>query len=148
MKSILTIATCVFTLCGCTKTATGSMTPIQAVGCDIQTLVTSGLAASVATALSCTNQTQIQTDLQSAFGNANLCAAQAVSTANAAQVKAAKAAAKPMGIVGNIACPIAINTVIGFLSNSVPTTWGCSASATAAALSSALTAACETAIPI
>lgn len=141
---LLLMTVMAFLMFGCTKSSTSSLTPIQAAGCDVESLVTSGFASAVASALTCTNTTQIQTDLQTAFGNANLCQGQ-VAAATMAQLKA-KGVSK--GIVGSIACPIAINTAVGYLSNSIPTTWGCSAAATAASLSATLTTLCEGAVTI
>jgi hypothetical protein len=125
------------------------MSPIQAAGCDVETAILGGAASTIASSLSCTNQSAIQASLTTALGNANLCSNPSVASTSAASLKSAvKSAAKPQGIVGNIACPIAINTIVGFLSNSIPSAWGCSAAATATSLEAALTAMCETAVPI
>ena len=130
----------------CSKTATTTttavLTPLEDVGCSIETAVTGGMASTVASALTCTNVAAIQASLVTAMGNVNICA-----KAPAVTVQS-KGLVKTQGLIGNIACPIAITTVVGFLTNSIPTTWGCSANATVAALTTALTAACEAAIPI
>lgn len=139
---------------GCSTTPTNPvLTPIQAVGCDVETAVTTAFAATVATSLACTNQTAIQSSFQTALGNVNFCASSSVSSVTAAQIKDAAAkmtskVAKPMGIVGTIVCPIAINTIIGYATAQIPTTWGCSASVSASTVGAALTAACEAAVPL
>lgn len=163
---------------GCTSSTTttpsgGSMSPIQAAGCDVETVLLGGASSAVATALSCSNTTAIQTSFTTALGNANFCATPippTTASGSAAKAKTAEPvwttigqipvsalhagtsveakAVKTMGVVGSIACPIAINTVIGFLTNSVPAAWGCSATASAAQLETVLTAACEAAVPI
>lgn len=148
MKKLLAVAfACPFFFFGCTK-SNSSLTPIQQVGCDIETAVSSSFAGGVAAALSCSNLSVIQADLQKAFGNANLCQGP-VASATTAQLKSAKAQlVHKMGAIGNIACPIAVPTALGFLSNSIPSGWGCSASASASALSSTLITLCEAAIPL
>lgn len=155
-------------LAGCSKSPT--MTPIQAAGCAVETAIEGGAATALATALSCGNQAAIQASIATALGNANLCKTpippapvSAMSKAavgpvwqtigdvpgSALQSHAVKAdAVKAMGVVGNIACPIAINTIVGFLSNSVPSSWSCSAGATASSVEATLVSVCETIVPI
>jgi len=128
-------------LTGCTKTSP-IITPIKDVGCAIESAVTGSISQVVATSLNCTNQAAVQASLQSAFGNANLCAT--ASMAKQASLKSDR----PKGVIGDLACPVAVSAAMGFLSNQVPTTWGCSVGATASALSAALVAACEAAIPL
>lgn len=156
MKNALFLITAMAFLAGCPKTTTtttptggGTMSPIQTAGCDVETAILGTAASAVATALSCTATAAIQSSLTVALGNANLCASPIVSGTTMSALKSeAHSAAKPMGVVGNLACPIAINTIVGFLSNSVPAAWGCSVSSSASALSATLTAACEAAVPI
>lgn len=171
MKLILALISCVFVL-SCSKSTSPVLTPIQDAGCAIETAVSGGLAGAVSTALSCTNPQVVAQQLQSAFGNANLCsapvpapAAQAmvagaqpkyskVGDVSASDLNAAKAGlhanlVKAQGVVGSVACPIAINAAVGFLSNSVPAAWGCSGpNATISGLVSALTTACIAAVPL
>lgn len=131
----------------CKSSTSSSISPIQAVGCDIETAVIGAEAGAIATLLTCANQTQISTDLQTALGNANLCAQPGVAAVSMPQLKA-KASAKPMGIIGNIACPLVINVAIGYATQAVPASWSCTTGASAASLAAALTAACETAVPL
>lgn len=165
-------------LSGCTKTATGTMNPIQSAGCAVETVVVASAASSVSSILSCSNQSAIAASLTTALGNVNLCATPVASAnATAAMIASAKVApkwstlgdvtagdlngagsqvsgqakaqvAKPMGIVGDIACPIVVNTVIGFATSAIPSSWGCTGSASADSVSAALTAACEAAVPL
>lgn len=119
------------------------LSPLQDVGCEIESAVTSSFANTIANSFSCKNTSVIQANLQTAFGNANLCPkvtpAMTIAKAQAVHAK---------GIVGNIACPLAISTAIGYLTSQIPTAWGCSAQVTAASLTSTLTTACEAAVPL
>ena len=155
---------------------TVTLTPLGGAVCAIESSAAGGIAGSVAGALACSNQAAIVASLEAALGNANLCGASLpaaapavaglkamavlpqwktlgdvpasalVKTAVSGQMKAQ--AVKAMGLVGGIACPIVINTAIGFLSNSVPAAWGCTTSTTIVTVQGALTAACEAAVPI
>lgn len=114
--------------------------PVVGQICQDQTKALTALAGSVASTLQCANQAQIVTDLTTALGNANVCK-YAAAPAVAGQMK-------PMGVVGNILCPVAASTVVGFLTSTIPTTWGCTATTSAGAVQSALIAVCEAAVPI
>lgn len=147
--------------------------PIKDMACAVEKSVAGGIAQAVASSLTCAHSDVMQADLQAAFGNANMCAAPVPVPAPAPGVASAMAApmwktigdvpgdalkpkdgmkaqdVKPMGIIGSIACPIAVNSAIGFLSNSLPEKWGCTGpNASFAALISAATAACLAAVPI
>lgn len=175
MKFYFGILLLVIMIAGCSvfkNSTTGALTPVGGAVCDIESSLANGLAGSVAGTLACSNQAAIVTSLQSALGNVNLCAAPLPAPASAAlksldasgwktvgdvpasalkkpaSVGLKAEAVKTMGIVGQIACPIAIDTGIGFLSNSIPAAWGCSASVTVQTIQSALIAACELAVPI
>lgn len=169
MKLLLVLISCVF-MFGCKQNPV--LSPIQDAGCAIETAVSGGLAGAVSGALQCSHPDVVAQQLQSAFGNANLCQAPVPAPAQAALVagvapkfskvgdvsdadlKAAKSGlhanmVKPQGVVGSVACPIAINAAVGFLSNSVPAAWGCTGpNATISGLVSALTAACVAAVPL
>jgi hypothetical protein len=147
MKKLMLLAAILGILCSCTSSSPspGSViSPITAVGCSIETAVTAGAASGIATALNCTSQAAIQTSLQLALGNVNFCSYQPQADA----AKLAKSSKQPLkGVLGDIACPVFINTAMGYLTNSVPAAWGCAAGASASAIAAALTTACETAIP-
>ena len=153
-----------FGMAACTKSSTpGSVTPIQSAGCAVESAITGAAATTIAAAISCSNQTQIATDIQNALGNVNLCSAGIAAPAQLAgpkwskvgdvskqdidKAKASKGLA-PMGVVGNIACPIVVNTLLGFATNSIPASWGCSASTSASSLGQVIVSACEAAIPL
>lgn len=148
-------------LLGVACTKSGTMSPIQSAGCAVESAVTSAAATSIAAALSCTNQAQIATDVQNALGNVNLCATNVavaslapkyskVGDVSKQDLDAAKGKnlIKPMGVVGNIACPIVVNTLLGFATNSIPSSWGCSSSTTASALTATIIAGCEAVVPL
>lgn len=116
--------------------------PVTTAACTDETKALTALASSVATTLQCANQAQIVTDLTTALGNANVCAWSSATSTVSAQV------VKPMGVVGNMVCPLASAAVVGFMTSAIPTTWGCTATTSAAAVQSALTQVCEAAVPI
>lgn len=131
----------VLTLSGCAffqSKIAPALAPLESAGCAIETGLSGSGATAIATALTCTNQAAIQASLLVALGNANLCKL----------VVPPAGAVKTQGLVGSLACPIAVNTIIGFLTNSVPTTWGCAQGASVSALVLSLTAACEASVPI
>lgn len=141
---------------GCTSSSTGSsISPISAAVCDVESAITSAEAVAIASLLTCSNESTIQSSLQTALGNANLCSNASISAATAAQIASAKAAhaVKTAGmpvskaVIGDLACPIVVNVLIGFGTSSIPTSWGCSASSTASSFMAALTTACESAVP-
>lgn len=166
----LVMMTFALAFAGCTKSGGPVLSPIQEAGCAIESAVSGGMASVVSSSLQCSHPDVVAQQLQAAFGNANLCAApiapapaaamlagqkySKVGDVSAADLAAAKSgmhanAVKPNGIIGNIACPIAINAAIGFLSNAVPASWGCSGpNASISGLIGALTSACEAAVPL
>lgn len=152
MRYLIFALLLMITACTSSSTSSGSMNPITAAGCDVETAVTAGFAGSIATAFTCSNQAAIQSSLQTALGNVNLCAANpSVAAVTSAQITAKKALAKaasPMGIVGSLVCPLAINTIVGFATAQIPTAWGCTASASASDIVAALTTACVAAVPL
>lgn len=156
-------------------TTTVTLTPVGGVVCDIESTVATGLAGSIASALNCTSQSAIVSSLEAALGNANLCGVSTSSSVAQAQIfKAEVAVLNPAwktlgdipasalgqssaikskavfskGVIGSIACPIVIETSVGYLSNVVPTGWGCTSSTTMASIESALTTECESLISI
>lgn len=155
-----------FVLAGCTS-KTGSMDPIKGAACDVETVALTGVAGSISGLLACSGQDAIVASLEQALGNVNFCAtplqsssalsAKAMAVGSGWQtigdVKIPKdggvksLAVQPQGIVGGLACPIIVNTVIGYLTSSVPSAWKCTSSADAGAVGSAITAACVAAIP-
>lgn len=134
------MATAIFSF-GCKSTApTGSG---GAIGCSVETIVTTAAAGAIAAADSCTNVSQIQTDIQAALGSINMCAAAAVQTQMVSLKK--KQGDKFQGIVGSIVCPLATDAIMSLIGTKTPATWGCSGSAS---VSSAISAACIAAVPI
>lgn len=138
--SILAIGIFALVIGGCTKSGSGSINPIKDAGCQAETLVTSAAAGVVASSLSCSHSDAIQASLQAALGNVNYCAA---NVAMAAQAKMSKDAIHTEGVIATLVCPIAVSTVMGFMTSQVPPAWGCSVSGDAGVVSAALTAACS-----
>jgi len=54
---------------------------------------------------------------------------------------------KPDGVIGNIACPIAVNAALALVTTQIPSSWGCTPGSVTTDLSTALTAACVAAVP-
>ena len=133
------------TLGGCSwfKSASvqASLTNAEVAICADETKAIAALAKSIATTLTCSNVPAIQTSLTAALGNVNVCAWVPASASPAVKFHA-------MGAVGNLVCPIASSAAVGFMTNTIPTAWGCTAVAEANAMQSALTSICEAAIPI
>lgn len=119
-----------------------SPSPIQTVGCTLETTVASALSQSIASTLSCSNQSQIQADLLAALGKVNFCASAVMPSASASDPKKAK------GILGDVVCPIAINSAMGVLGSKVPASWGCSPAASTNTLTQSLTVVCQSVVSI
>lgn len=132
------IAALALVLGACTSPSTPTPAPVPApvvaVGCQLETSLVTVLASNVATTLTCSNLSAIQTDMQMALGKANLCAP------NEAQK------AKFKGVVGNLACPLAVEAVLGMLASKIPAGWGCAPGSNPAGLGDTLTAACQKAV--
>lgn len=138
MKMLIMAVFGLFLFAGCTKSTT--VTPIQAAGCTVETAVSSSIAGAVDTALQCANTAQVASDLQAMWGNINLC------SQTATQVAQLKSQMKPQGVIASVVCPIAIQSAVAFLSNSVPAAWKCTGpNATMSGLITALTTACDAA---
>ncbi len=129
------------TMSGCSwfKSASvqASLNSVVAAGCNEQTKALTGLSAGIAKSLNCAKPEAISASLTAALGNVNLC----------------KYAVTPggivaKGIVGNIVCPVAVSTAIGFLTAAIPPEWECTVSADAGGVASALTSICEAAVPL
>ena len=155
---------------GCTKPAPGgSVTPIQSAGCAVETAVVGGAASAVASVLSCSNAAAIQASLTVALGNVSLCATpvpsaptgatlaliagaanwHTIGDISAGDLEVSKSSVKGVkGVIGAMVCPLVVNTVVGFGTSLVPTSWGCTGSAAANTLGAALAAACIAAVPL
>lgn len=119
MKILLSIFF-IFTLCSCS-------TIKKDVGCNLETSAAAAISQGIVKQLSCTNQAQIQSDLLGYLGAANLC-----SSTNSLK-----------GPIGDVGCPLAVGAVMGAINNVIPSTWGCSPTASTAGLASSLTKICE-----
>lgn len=164
MKLILGL-TLIFFI-GCTKSQpTPVITPIKDIACAVEKAISGGLGATIASNLSCTHPDLVSADLQAAFGNANMCATPIATSsllksaaawktigdipAEALKPKAIKSEAQVQGIIGALVCPMAVQSPVGFLSNSVPAKWGCTGpNASFQGLVSALISACTVVVPI
>ena len=143
------------------------LTPIKDIACDVEKAVSGGLGSTIATSLSCAHPEIVSSELQAAFGNANMCATPIVQPSgmavmaqakwktigdipgDALKQKGMKAMAAPMGVIGSIVCPMAVQSAVGYLSNSIPVAWGCTGpNASFQGLLSALTAGCIAVVPL
>jgi hypothetical protein len=129
-----------FTGCSWFKSASvqAALQSVVVTGCNEQTAILKGLSGSVANSLNCTAPDEIQKSLTSAMGNVNLCK----------YVPQPQAGMPMKGIVGNIVCPIAVSTAIGFMTSAIPKEWGCTVTGAADKVQVALTAICEGAVPL
>lgn len=153
-------------LSGCTS---GSMSPIGSAVCDVEKVALTGVSQSIAGILNCSAPDAIETSLEQALGNVNFCKTPVQQDSASDTVKALVAgqnwqtigdihlplsqsgakslSAAPQGVIGALACPIIVNTVLGYLTSSIRSSWKCSNSASAGTVASAITAACVAAIP-
>ncbi len=138
MKKLFLAALMLPLFAGCkSATVQAVLQPIDKAACSAETSAIASLASAIAapTAFNCSNQAQIVSDITQAIGNANAC-----------NYVTANVVAK--GVVGNLVCASAVPAIIGFATNSLPVTWGCTASVAAGSLTSSLTSLCEGAIPL
>lgn len=133
MKTLLIAVLVLFT--ACTTKPTPAPGPIVPVVCSIEQGIASAFAASIGSALNCTNLGAIQSDLLNVLGKANLCTQ-----------TPPPASEHKKGIVGSIVCPLAVDAALGLLTSKIPPTWDCS-SQSAGALGAALSAACVGVVP-
>lgn len=147
------------------------LNPIKDVGCAVESGIMGAFGAEVVSECAGSDPAGCGAAFQAVLGNVNLCAAplpqpaaqpqiasvavwkkvgdvpdDALKGAHSDGVKPQAVAAK--GIVGAIACPIAIQGALGFLTGVIPAACGCKQNLSAGALGSALQAACVTAIPL
>ena len=111
---LLMIVMAILSMCaltGCTKSGT------QGAVCQLEQGVATGLSTVVASTLSCSNTSQIQTDILGALGKANFCT-QTTTTSSFFHHEQ-----KLKGPIGDIVCPTAVSSVMALLQNKVPTSW-------------------------
>lgn len=123
-------------LVGCTQRP--GLTPVESASCDFKDNLSTGVSVALTSLLNCTKSDVIKQDVRKVFGNVELCSA------------VPKASKKFKGPLANLACPLAVSSVVGFLSNQIPSTWECSPKDAVAvqALSGIVVTACEAAIPL
>jgi predicted phage tail protein len=114
-----------------------ALNSVVTAGCGEQTKILTGLSQSIGKTLNCTHPDAIQTSLTAALGNVNLC-----------KYAPSATGAGPKGVIGNIVCPVAVSTAIGFMTSAIPAEWGCTVSADAGGVGATLTSICEAAVPI
>lgn len=173
MKRILILAGALMLAVGCKTSSTSTnpvLTAIESAGCDVESAVTGAIGTAVVSACKGTGTAAAcGAAFQTSLGNVNFCAIPLPATASVALLanpavwkklgdipaSALKSTGgvkpqnmSPMGLVGNIACPIGINTSMGYLTAQIPLACGCTISLTASQIDSDLTTACEAAVPI
>lgn len=125
MKSLLVLAL-VFGLSACTKEE------VKQSGCKAETAVLNLVVTQVGATLGCKNLEAITADMKAGLGKADLC----------------KQEASAQGVVGMIACPLVVDTVVGLAVTKIPAGWECDPKATADQLKEVAKAACEKAVKI
>jgi len=106
------------------------MLPACNVGCEVEQVISGGLATKIASLRNCKNVPQIQSDIQTILNHVNVC------TLPAVQHKT--------GAVATIVCPILATTAVGYVDAKIPANWECDAAPGADASTVALlTTACE-----
>jgi len=130
------------------------LTVVAGVVCPVETAIMNDFgAAVVAQCAGTATGTACGAAFQQALGAANLCGVSGISAVTTAQIEAQKAQVKagkliPRGIVGNVACPLAIGSVFGLLSTQIPAACGCTQNLSQSTVDATLTAACEIIVPI
>lgn len=138
------LAACASLFIGCTSTSPTSPT-VTSLGCSVETLATTAIAGAIASTDSCTNVTQMQSDIQGALGSINLCQSAAVQAQLSKLAQKSVASGKDKGLVGSIVCPLAVDAVMTLIGTKVPATWGCTGSSS---VSAAISLACTAVVPI
>lgn len=124
----------------CTSKTTTDPNPVQTVGCSIEGDLTTAFANSVSQLLTCTDVTAIQVDLLNALGKANLCAKSTPAVTSKT--------VSPKGVIGDIVCPLAVQSVMGLVGTKVPVGWKCTPAAGTSGLNAALVATCSKVVGI
>lgn len=157
------------TACSSSSSSNPVLVALDSAGCDVEAAITGGIGQSIVSACKGTGTAAAcSAAYQTALGNVNLCSVQVSSAAalvagvksfkkigdvTAADLSKAKGSvkaqvAKPMGLVGSIACPIAVNTIMGYLTAQIPLACGCTVSLTASQADVDLVNACQIAVPL
>jgi len=171
MKLFLATLAVLAVACKSTATNSGVLGPLTSAGCDLESGLTSSFGAALAGATGASDPVACGAALQSALGNANLCATAVPSASVASQGVAKAAVAAPkyatlgdipasalhlpvkgaqikaqvvakLGIIGSIACPIADSAIVGLLTGAIPAACSGSTPLTASAANAALVTAC------
>lgn len=173
MKHVLFAVLAVGLITGCAwfKSAPvqAVLQPVEAVGCSVETAITGDFGAEVVAECQGTDPAACGQAFQTALGNVNLCNLSLPQPANALAASAPKwgkvgdvtdgdlkagkgavkaQAVKAQGIVGAVACPVAINTALGLLTGVIPQACGCKNNLSASQVGQALNLACQAAVPI
>lgn len=126
MKKLALVMMMVMGMVGCTKDQA------KQAGCKAETAVLSMVSAQVGATLACKNLDAMMADMKAGLGKADLC----------------KQEASAQGVVGAIACPLVVDTVVGLAVAKIPAAWECDPKATAEMLKEAAKLACEKAVKI
>lgn len=96
---------------GCTSKST--VDPVVQAGCNVEATISGAFASAIAGTIPCDDGGAIQADMLNALGKANLCRTTSTGTM------------KAQGIIGDIVCPIAVNSALGVFGSKLPTSWKC-----------------------
>ncbi len=133
------------------------LTPLQSAGCGVETAITGAMGAAVVSDCAGTDAVACGQGFEVALGNVNLCSTplpsgfattwKTVGDVPADALKVKNIAGK-MGVVGNVACPIAIDAALGLLTGQVPKACGCTKNLSAGQMGTTMISVCEMAVPI
>ena len=134
----LVLAFSVFVFTGCSWFQSASVkAALQNValgGCQAETNAIGAAAQKIAVVFQCANVAAIQADVTKFIGNLNVCNLVAPAAQGSVQMK---------GAIANMLCPLVSSAAIGFATQSIPASWGCTASVAADQVKAALISACE-----
>lgn len=94
--------------------------------CEAQKVVSSNLSMAIAKGLNCTNQPQIQADIDSVLAKTNVCSSK-----------------KEAGTIAMIVCPIVAQASVAYLGSKIPVSWGCDAAGAQQTMSGVITMFCN-----
>lgn len=155
MKKFLVLCMCLGAI-ACTKSTTSTtsttspiLQTVTTAICDVANTVATDAGQAIVTACAGTGTAQAcGTALVPAIMNGGMCANAQVAQMTTAMIVQNKAqGVRPLGVVGNIACPIAIPSIMGFLTSEIPAACGCTQSIGASGFNAALISGCEEAVP-
>ncbi len=149
------------------STVAAILTPLKALGCSVETAV-AGDAANVLVTQCGAPLAMAQACIMGVIGNANLCSVtlpasvqsvrllsgaawKTIGDIPASALKSGTVTAQGVhveGVIGNLACPLVTQFMLGYASGAIPVSCGCTTSLTQSAFAAAISAGCMSIVPV